>query len=235
MKKIVSKNLLIVVLVVLGGGMLMQSCTSGTNIVAAPSSWNFSISGSGSSGNSTSNVFYIGDTLKFQSTAPDNSVFQWTFGDGNSSTRPTPLYAFYSIPSDSLGNIIDDTVTLVVNNDVYHPVVKTIILKPPVPRISNVWNWTGGYFKKYGTCCPSLSDGPLHDTTFAITKIDDYTVNVFGANIHYRADSNFFSNSSSGLYHNATYLRYTKDTMFFQQNSGTDSGGYVITYYHLFN
>ena len=209
--------------------LLLQSCAKGTNIVPSSGSWNFSITGAAANGS-----YYVGDTLKFISTAGDNSIFSWTFGDGNSSLRPTPSFVYYSIAHDTLGNIVSDTVTLVVNNDVYHSVVKTITLKPPVPRICKTWTWTGGYFKKYGTCCPSISDQPLSDTTFAINKINDYTIDVLGTSLPFLADSNYFSNTKAAGFFDATYVIYTGDTLFYHQRTGTDSGGYDVTYFHKF-
>jgi len=222
--KVLSKTLSVVASVGVIIMLTLQGCGTGTNLVATPNSWNFSISGD----------LYVGDTLKFQSTAGDNSIFLWTFGDGNSSTQAAPYFAYYSIAHDKYGSIINDTVTLVVNNDIYHSVVKTILLKPPVPRISQSWSWTGGYFKKFGTCCPTLSDHPLSDTNFAITRVDDYTINVWGENLPFLADSNYFSNIKATIPPNFTTVTFTRDTLFFRQSTGTDSGGVVITYYHKF-
>ena len=203
--------------------LLAQSCGTGNNLDARPGAYNFSVTGN----------LYVGDTLRFQSTAPDNSIFIWTFGDGNSSVSAAPVYAYYKIAHDNLG-IISDTVTLIVNNDIYHPVIKPITLKPPVPRISKTWNWAGGYFRKYGNCCPALSDHGLNDTTFSIAKVDDYIIKTWGLNLPFQADSNYFSTLKSTGKNNATYVKYTRDTLYFKQVTGDDSGGYIITYYHKF-
>jgi len=202
----------------------LQGCGRGTNLTPGITSWNFSVSGD----------LYVGDTLRFQSTAADNSIFKWTFGDGNSSTQASPAYVYYSIAHDLSGAIMPDTVTLVVNNDIYHSVVKTITLKPPVPRISQTWSWTGGYFTKYGNCCPTVSNHALNDTTFAITAVDDNTINVWGVNLPFLADSNYFSTIKSTMQYNATTVIYKPDTLFFSQASGDANGGAMITYFHVF-
>ena len=219
----VSKFLSVITISGISALLLLQGCSRGKNIDYGPDSWNFSISGD----------LYVGDTLKFQSTAPDNSLFQWTFGDGNSSTQAQPRHVFYSIPYNS-GGIISDTVTLVVNNDIYHAVVKPINLKPAVPRISKNWSWTGGYFKKYGNCCPTITDHTLNDTTFAISKVDDYTINVWGVSLPFLADSNYFSNVKARPPYNATYVIYKPDTLFFLQSSGDSAGGVMVSYFHKF-
>jgi hypothetical protein len=203
---------------------VMLGCGKGTTLPAGPGAFNFSVSGD----------LYMGDTLRFQSTAGDNSVFLWTFGDGHSSSQPAPYHVYYKLPHDQNDNIISDTVTLVVNNDIYHTVMKPLLIKPPVPALNKSWSWTGGYFKKHGTCCPSLSDHPLADTNFAITAVDDYTIRVWGVRLPFLADSNYFSNTKSATYLNATYIIYTPDTLYFQQNSGDTSGGFQVTYWHVF-
>src|SRR3954465_724319 len=104
---------------------MLHGCGEGNNLTYAPTSFNFSVTGN----------LFRGDTLRFQSSAGDNSVFQWTFGDGNSSTQPSPYHVYYTIAHNNAGAIVSDTVTLVINNDIYHPVIKTINLKPPVPRL----------------------------------------------------------------------------------------------------
>jgi hypothetical protein len=207
--------------------LMSQGCGTGNNLETRPTSWNFSISGD------VDGSYYLGDTLKFQSTAADNSGFTWTFGDGNRSILAAPTYAYYAIAHD-INGIIADTITLVVNNDIYHSVVKPITLKPPVPRIAKPWSWTGGYFKIIGNCCPSIIDHPLADTIFDITKIDDYTIGVWGLSMPYLVDSNYFSNIRSTDTNNATYVIYTRDTLFFKQRTGVDTGGYQVTYFHKF-
>lgn len=227
MKTVVSSKFIIPAVVAALAFFMLQSCGKGTPLVGSPSAWNFSIS-------ADSPRYYLGDTLKFQSTAPDNSVFMWSFGDGGSSSRSRPAYVYYSIPYDAQGHMISDTVTLVVNNDIYHSVVKTIKILPPVPRLSRSWAWQGGFLKKFGHCCPSITDHPLNDTIFSISGVDDSTISVWSAGLQYHADSNYFTNARPSIIHNETYVKYTADTLFFSRNSGDDSGGYTVSYYHVF-
>ncbi len=175
----------------------------------------------------------IGDTISFQSTAPAGSTFKWTFGDGVTSLEATPKHTYYRAQSSG-ALIIDDTVTLIVNNDIYYPNMKFLRLKPAVQRVKGTHTWKGGKFTLHGGCCPGLTNHALSDTTFVVTVTDSLTVKTWGTNLPFLADSNYFSNERNVGHFNATWLKYTKDTLFFRQRSGTDTGWAETTYYHKY-
>ncbi len=175
----------------------------------------------------------IGDSISFQSSAPANSVFHWTFSNGTESFQAQPRIAFYKSHANGAA-IADDTVILVVNNALYRPNIKTFRLKPPVPRVIGNRAWKGGYQKLYGKCCPGLVPQPLNDTTFNTIAIDENTVATWSNNIPWLADSAYFSNERRVGRHNATTLRYTKDTLFFSTRTGNDTSWIEYSWYHKY-
>lgn len=175
----------------------------------------------------------VGSSIQFQSSAPDKKSLLWIFSDGVTTTETSPVHMFYKV--SSIGSVqVEDTVTLIVDNDIYHPNRKIFKLLPPVPFIINNFSWKGGKFKMYGNCCPGLSDHALNDTNFVIAKVDSNTVRTWGAELPYLADSNYFSNERAAGRYNAVWLRYTKDTLYFMQTSGDKDGWAEVTYYHKF-
>lgn len=188
--------------------------------------------------NSTYDISYSGDlivgnAIQFQSSTPEKKKVLWIFSDGVTSAEQSPLHTFYKV--SHIGNqIVEDTVTLIVDNDIYHPNRKTFTLLPPVPFITKNFPWKGGKFKMYGSCCPGLTDHALNDTTFAIAKVDSNTVRTWGAELPYLADSNYFSNERTAGRYNAVWIRYTKDTLYFKETSGDKDGWAEVTYYHKF-
>jgi hypothetical protein len=176
---------------------------------------------------------YIGQRLKFQSNAPAGSTYLWKFGDGHVSTQVSPEYTYYSIAHNGT-TIIDDTVTLIINNDIYRPNYKFFKLKPNVNDVAGNHVWKGGYFSVHGNCCPGLTDHSLADTSFVVSPIDEYAVGAWSGKLVYLADSNYYSNERSSTRYNATWLRYTKDTLFFMQRSGTVDGYAQTTYFHKY-
>ncbi|GAA4469934.1 hypothetical protein GCM10023093_30230 [Nemorincola caseinilytica] len=177
----------------------------------------------------------LGEPVSFQSSAPANSTYQWIFGDGNISTQASPKYTYYTLKGTGT-EIGDDTVTLIINNDIYHPNIKTFKLKPPVPKITGMRTWRGGRFTTYKNCCPGQTNQTLNDTLFNIAMEDENTVRTWNIRLPYLADSNYFSNERSngvGRF-NSTTLIYTKDTIFFRQRTGTDTGWGETTYFHKF-
>jgi hypothetical protein len=175
----------------------------------------------------------LGEPIRFQSSAPAGSSLLWKFGDGTVSTQFSPTYSYYSIAH--VGNtIVDDTVVLIVDNDIYHPNIKYFQLKPCVNKVAGNFFWQGGTFAIHGNCCPGLSDHSLPDTTFKVFPVDDYTVSTWSGKLNYLVDSNYYSNERSSSRYNATWLKYTKDTLYFMQRSGTDTGWAEIRYFHKY-
>ncbi len=174
----------------------------------------------------------IGDPIKFQSSAPIGSELRWEFSDGSVYTIESPQHVFYSISSKD-GAIVEDTVKLIVDNDIYEPNIRTFLLKPGVSKSAGLYSWTGGYFSVHGNCCPDLSDHVLNDTAFTITAVDDYTLNTWGADLPYLPDSNCYSTVKRVGWYNTTAVQYTKDTSFFIQRSGSSDGWVEVKYFRL--
>lgn len=175
----------------------------------------------------------VGSPIQFQSSTPEKRDVLWIFSDGTTSTEKLPQHTYYKV-SHIGAQQVEDTVTLIVDNDIYHPNQKTFRLQPPVPHVVNNFPWKGGKFKMYGTCCPGLSDHALNDTTFAITRVDSNTIKVWGTELPYLADSNYFSNNRVAGRFNAVWVRYTRDTLYFKETSGDKDGWAEVTYYHKF-
>lgn len=177
----------------------------------------------------------LGEPISFQSSAPANSTYLWIFGDGNVSTQASPKYTYYSLKHNGT-EILDDTVTLVINNDIYRTNIKTFRLKPGVLKVAGGHVWKGGRFTMYKSCCAGLTNHTLNDTVFNVTVTDDTTVRTWDINLRYLADSNYYSNErrpNVGRF-NSTTLIYTKDTLYFRQRTGTDTGWAETTYYHKY-
>lgn len=175
----------------------------------------------------------LGEPITFQSTAPSNSTFLWLLGDGNESLQQAPTHTFYTLAHNGT-EILDDTVTLIINNNIYRPNIKTFRLKPNVEKLKGTHVWKGGYFSLHGNCCAGMADHSLNDTLFGITVTDEYTVKTWGLNLPYLSDSNYYSNDRRASLYNSTRLRYTKDTIYFMQRIGTDTGYAEIRYYHKY-
>jgi|GEM_PF-6458747 len=175
----------------------------------------------------------LGEPLTFQSTAPAGATYLWEFNDGNFSSQQTPTYTYYTLRNNG-ADIADDTVTLIVNSDIYRPSYKIFRLKPGVSKVTGTRVWRWGKFITHGSCCPGASSHALNDTTFGVTKTDDYTVKVWGVNLKYLADSNYYSNERSAGWYNATTLIYRKDTMYFIQRTGLDTSWGETVYAHKF-
>ncbi len=188
--------------------------------------------------NSTYEISYSGDLvvgspIQFQSSTPEKKKVLWLFSDGVTSTELAPVHTFYKV-SHIGAQIAEDTVTLIVDNDIHHPNRKTFMLAPPVPHLTKNFPWKGGRFTMFGNCCPGLANHVLNDTTFAITKADSNTLRTWGAELPYLADSNYFSNERTATRYNAVWIKYTKDTLYFKQTSGDKDGWAEVSYYHKF-
>lgn len=182
---------------------------------------------------STSGNLVIGDTIQFQSSAPAGTECLWKFGDGHVSIEENPRHVYYSVPSNGAA-IVEDTVVFIVNNDIYHPNVKLIKLKPGVQKLNGNRLWKGGYFKLFGSCCPGYVNHPLNDTTFDISVADSFTIKTWDTKLPYLADSNYYSNERKANKYNATYIRYTRDTIYFKQRTGNDTAWAETTYFHKY-
>jgi hypothetical protein len=201
----------------------LQSCGEKVPLPAIKSTYDISYSGN----------MEIGEKISFQASAPAGSQLLWLFSDGNNSTQVNPEQVFYKLSHNGAA-IVDDTVILIVNNDVYHPNVKTFRLRPNVGRLAGVRTWRGGYFSLHGNCCPGITNRSLSDTLFGISVVDSFTLRSWSAVMPYLADSNYYSNERSSGRYNATWLRYTRDTIFFRQRSGSADGWTEITYFHKY-
>jgi hypothetical protein len=175
----------------------------------------------------------VGSPIQFQSSTPEKRDVFWIFSDGTTSLEKAPLHTFYRV--SHLGSQqVEDTVTLIVDNDIYHPNQKTFTLLPAVSRITRNFTWKGGRFVMHDSCCPGLTDHTLNDTIFAITRVDSFTVRAWGAELPYMADSNYFSNVRSAGRYNAIWVKYTKDTLYFRETSGDKKGWAENNYYYKF-
>lgn len=172
----------------------------------------------------------IGEPMKFQSSAPIGAELQWKFSDGSVYTVESPQHTFYSISRDG-DVIVEDTVTLIVNNAIYIPNIKTFLLKPGVSKVAGMNTWTGGYLSVNGDCCPGLTSHVLNDTAFPVAAVDDYTVNTWGVDLPYLVDSNCYSTVKRAGWYNTTMVKYTKDTIYFVQRSGSEDGWIEVSYY----
>jgi len=176
---------------------------------------------------------FIGDTIRFQSSAPYGKKLTWKFGDGTTSTETSPQHVYYHVPY--VGNtIVEDTVTMIVDNDIYQPNIKLLLLKPGIQKLVANFNWSGGRFTLHGNCCPALTDHVLNDTIFMISAVDEYTIGAWGSSLPYLPDSNYYSNERVTGRYNAVWVAYTPDTLFFKQRSGTKDGWAEITYFHKY-
>ncbi|MCF8449654.1 MAG: PKD domain-containing protein [Taibaiella sp.] len=202
---------------------ILQSCGEKVPLPAKNSTYDISYTGN----------MEIGEKIIFQTDAPAGSQLLWLFSDGNSSTLANPEQVFYKLSYNGAA-IADDTVTLIVNNDVYHRNVKTFRLRPNVGKLAGMRAWKGGNFSLHGNCCPGFTNHSLNDTLFGISVADSFTLKSWSAVMPYLADSNYYSNERSSGRYNATWLRYTRDTLFFRQRSGTADGWTEITYFHKF-
>lgn len=182
---------------------------------------------------SYSGELILGEPITFQSSAPSTSKFWWKFGDGNESIQQAPTHTYYTLKHNGT-EILEDTVTLIVNGDIYRPNTKTFKLKPNVKKVAGTHVWLGGRITKHGNCCPGLVDHALNDTTFGSTIVDDYTVRSWGATLPYLADSNYFSNERTRGLYNAVFIKFTADTLYFKQRVGTDTGYAEMTWFHLY-
>jgi hypothetical protein len=187
--------------------------------------------------NSTYEISYsgnlaLGDTIQFQSSTPAGKQVLWKFGDGESALEASPKHVYYSLAHNG-NTIVEDTVILIVDNDIYKPNMKFFVLKPGVEKLAGNFSWKGGYFKMYGNCCPGLTDHGLNDTTFAISIVSETSIKTWGTVLPYLPDSNYYSNdrSSAGKY-NGTWIRRTPDTLFFRQRAGSADGWAETTYFH---
>lgn len=187
---------------------------------------------------STYEISYTGNLLmaspiQFQSSTPAGKSTLWIFSDGETSTEFAPVHKFYKVSHNGT-EIIEDTATLIVDNDIYHPNQKTFLLKPAVPVIAATYTWKGGKFTMHGNCCPGLTDHLLNDTTFQVAIQDEYTLKTWGVKLPYLADSNYYSNERTATKYNATWVIYTPDTLFFRQASGDANGWAEVSYYHKY-
>jgi hypothetical protein len=161
-------------------------CTHKDAVTLAPLVFDFSYSGS----------MKIQDTILFVSNAPATATFLWKFGDGTTSTQSTPDHV-YTIA-------MNDTVSLIVNNDSAHPILKPIKLTANTGRVVGSWHWTRDSF------------GGLYplDTTFPIEAVNDSAVRVWGEILPYN-QHNAHANTFQTFF---TMLFRKNDTLFFVTN-----------------
>lgn len=175
----------------------------------------------------------IGSPIQFQSSAPAGKKLLWQFSDGETSIETAPIHRFYKV-SYSGGEIIDDTATLIVDNDIHQPNRIFFRLAPNVPRLIANFNWKGGKFTMHGNCCPGMTNHSLNDTVFRVSMENDMTLKAWGLQLPYLPDSNYYSNFRSASRYNAAWLIYTADTLFFRHTSGNADGWAETSYYHKF-
>ncbi len=201
------------VLFVLFSCFALYGCTHKDAVTSAPVVFDFSYSGS----------MKIQDTILFVSNAPATATFLWKFGDGTTSTQSTPNHV-YTIS-------ISDTVSLIVNNDSAHPILKPIKLTANAGKYAGARPWTGGYFSLYGGCCVGLYPHALNDTSFSVTAVNDSTIEVWGETLPYDRYNKYPNSFSFNFGANKTYLLCKQDTIFFSQSSGGLGGGTTVSYH----
>jgi hypothetical protein len=165
-------------------------------------------------------TLWVYDTIRFQSNASSSSTFLWKFGDGSTSTDSTPSHVYKSINYTGTSTMLADTVTLVVNNDTAHAVVKVLKITPGASRLGGTWNWTGGFHMPNGLTVTGDTAHILADTTFSITVIDDSTISVWGETLPYSAVVSAYVNLWGYYGHMGSFVSYIHDTIFFANNFG---------------
>lgn len=115
----------------------------------------------------------IGDTIFFHFYAylPLGVSYQWTFGDGTSSTDSIPYHIY-----NGSGNF---TVKLTINNNPANPDLYQVIAITKDPlytrRITNIRVWHGILHTGYYSGTPNYYTS-LPDSTFAITYVNEATL-----------------------------------------------------------
>ncbi len=174
------------VLFALVSSFVLYGCTNKDAATTTPLVFDFTYSGS----------MKILDTTHFVSNAPTTATFLWKFGDGTTSTQPTPDHV-YTIA-------MSYTVSLIVNNDSTHPISKPIKLTANTGRFVGSRHWTKESF-----------GGPYPlDTTFSIDAINDSAVRVWGEILPYN-QHNAYVNTFQTF---STMLFRRNDTLFFATN-----------------
>jgi hypothetical protein len=202
---------------------LVSGCGEKVPLPARKSTYDISISGD----------LYLGEPIQFSTNAPSGKRLLWKFGDGETSIETSPIHIYSTVPSNGSA-ILDDTVTLIVDNDIYQPNTSTFRLKPGIRLLLGTHVWKGGKFTMHGNCCPGYTNHVLADTIFNIAAVDEYTIGTWGNSLPYLADSNYYSNERvTGMYNN-TWIKYTTDTIYFNQRSGSQAGWYEVSYYHKY-
>jgi len=142
---------------------------------------------------------WVGDSITFQSTAPANNTFLWTFGDGTTSTQAIPVHIYNSIPLINY-NYAADTVSLIINNDTAHPIKKALQIAPGIQRVATMRTWQRIH---YAGPDNNVAAYPLPDTSFAINVISDMTISVLGNTLMYNPN---YSQSPNYLYISASLI-----------------------------
>jgi len=140
---------------------------------------------------SYSGSLVVGDTISFVSTAPATSTFLWKFGDGGTSVLAAPMYVYSTIRSNEPNpylslhgfETLPDSVSLIINNDSLHPIIKSLWLNPPVRKIAGTYNWRHYYYSQASSGGLQYTYEP--DTTISITFVDSMHVGFGGYDLGY--------------------------------------------------
>ncbi len=127
---------------------------------------------------------YDGDTVFFESTAPEGSAYLWRFGDEGTSEAPKPYHVF-SVSGDV-------TVMLEVNKEPSTTVVHTITISPAGAKYKSMLNGTFTWRHFYTDAKPwppYHTTYPQPDATISIQFLDPASVLIAGDTLKYNASS----------------------------------------------
>lgn len=181
---------------------------------------------------------WVYDTIRFHSNAPSASTFLWIFGDGTTSADSTPFHIYTTINYTGYSTLLPDTVTLIVDNDTAHEVIKTLKITPGASRLAGTWHWTGGMHNPYGITVTGDTTYALPDTVFSITAIDDSTINVawgaspYGNTLPFEAVVNAYTELPGFYGHWGSEVAYIHDTIFFAYACCGGNGHWDVTSYY---
>ena len=126
----------------------------------------------------------------------------------------------------------NDTVTLTINNDSIHPIVKALKITPGAERLGGTWHWTGGQYTPMGNPVTGDNAHNLNDTTFSISVIDDSTIQAWGETLPFNPSFNAYLNMMGYPSGYGSAIWYTPDTIFFSFSNRVIGHHWDVISYH---